>query len=77
VLIVAEKKKAPKPAMSAGHKAALAAGREEGRAVRRYLEVLEANRPKRDANALPSRSVGVSTTSMPSWPMLIRSGGCC
>ena len=33
--------------MSAGHKAALAAGREEGRAVRRYLEALDTNRPKR------------------------------
>ncbi len=34
-------------AMSAGHKAALAIGREEGRAVRRYLEALDAHRPKR------------------------------
>ena len=33
--------------MSAEHKAALALGREEGRAVRRYLEALEAHRPKR------------------------------
>lgn len=35
------------PAMSAGHKAALAIGREQGRAVRRYLEALDARRPKR------------------------------
>lgn len=34
-------------AMSAGHKASLAIGREEGRAVRRYLEALDAHRPKR------------------------------
>ena len=33
--------------MSQAHKDALAVGREEGRAVRRYLEALEAHRPKR------------------------------
>lgn len=33
--------------MSAEHKAALAVGREESRAVRRYLEALEAHKPKR------------------------------
>lgn len=33
--------------MSEDHKAALAEGREQGRAVRKYLEALEANRPKR------------------------------
>jgi hypothetical protein len=33
--------------MSAAHKEALAVGREEGRAVRRYLEALEAHKPKR------------------------------
>jgi hypothetical protein len=33
--------------MSDAHKAALAAGRESGRAVRRYLEALESSRPKR------------------------------
>lgn len=33
--------------MSAQHKQALAVGREESRAVRRYLEALEAHRPKR------------------------------
>ena len=33
--------------MSAEHKQALATGREEGRAVRRYLEALEAHKPKR------------------------------
>ena len=36
-----------RPPMSAAHKAALARGREEGRAVRRYLEALEHDRPKR------------------------------
>jgi hypothetical protein len=39
--------KATKSAMSAEHKQALAVGREESRAVRRYLEALEAHRPKR------------------------------
>ncbi len=34
-------------AMSSTHKAALAAGREEGRAVRRYLEALESTKPRR------------------------------
>lgn len=33
--------------MSAQHKEALAIGRDQGRAVRRYLEALERNRPKR------------------------------
>jgi hypothetical protein len=34
-------------AMSDAHKAALATGRTEGRAVRNYLEALRANKPKR------------------------------
>jgi hypothetical protein len=33
-------------ALTDAHKAALAVGREEGRAVRRYLEALEAHRPR-------------------------------
>jgi hypothetical protein len=43
---VPAKKKAAR-GMSSEHKAALAVGRNEGRAVRVYLEALEANRPKR------------------------------
>jgi hypothetical protein len=39
--------------MSAAHKAALAEGREQGRAVRRYLEALEAHRPKRGRKRTP------------------------
>ncbi len=35
-----------KKSMSDSHKAALAVGRDEGRAVRRYLEALEAHRPR-------------------------------
>src|SRR4051812_25848720 len=33
--------------MTSEHKTALAGGRDEGRAVRRYLEALEANKPHR------------------------------
>jgi len=44
---MASKKTAAPRGMSKQHKAALAVGREESRAVRRYLEALEANRPKR------------------------------
>lgn len=39
--------------MSDEHKAALAEGREQGRAVRRYLEALEANKPKRGRKRSP------------------------
>ena len=39
--------------MSAEHKQALALGREQGRAVRRYLEALEAHRPKRGRKRTP------------------------
>ncbi|MFP3900870.1 MAG: hypothetical protein ACLFXM_08430 [Acidimicrobiia bacterium] len=40
-------------AMSDEHKAALAAGREQGRSVRRYLEALEAHKPKRGRKRSP------------------------
>jgi hypothetical protein len=39
--------------MSAEHKAALAQGRNEGRAVRAYLEALEAHKPKRGRKRTP------------------------
>lgn len=39
--------------MSNEHKAALAAGREQGAAVRRYLDALEANKPKRGRKRTP------------------------
>jgi uncharacterized protein YicC (UPF0701 family) len=39
--------------MSAEHKAALAEGRNQGRAVRRYLEALDAHRPKRGRKRTP------------------------
>ena len=40
-------KKDARFSMTVEHKQALARGREEGRAVRRYLEALDAHRPKR------------------------------
>ena len=39
--------------MSDSHKAALAEGRDQGRAVRRYLEALEAHRPRRGRKRTP------------------------
>lgn len=39
--------------MTDEHKAALAEGRSQGRAVRRYLEALEANKPKRGRKRTP------------------------
>ena len=50
---MAKKKKSAAPAktasrsMSDSHKEALAVGRDQGRAVRRYLEALESNKPRR------------------------------
>jgi hypothetical protein len=44
---------AKKKAMSAEHKAALATGRQEGRAVRDYLNALEAHQPKRGRKRTP------------------------
>ena len=39
--------------MSNEHKAALAEGRAQGRAIRNYLEALEANKPKRGRKRTP------------------------
>ena len=39
--------------MSAAHKAALAQGREEGRVVRRYLDLVEEHRPRRGRRRTP------------------------
>jgi uncharacterized protein YicC (UPF0701 family) len=51
--------------MSSEHKAALAEGREQGRAVRRYLEALDANKPrrgrKRSAESLKKRLDTIET----------------
>src|SRR4051812_16525019 len=50
---MATRVKGPKTPMSDEHKEALALGREQGRAVRRYLEALEAHRPKRGRKRTP------------------------
>ncbi len=49
--------------MSQAHKDALAVGREEGRAVRRYLEAMEAHKPKRGRKRNPDtiEKEGVAT----------------
>jgi hypothetical protein len=51
--------------MSAGHKVALAKGREEGRHVRSYLEALEFSRPrrgrKRTEESIQKRLVAIDT----------------
>jgi hypothetical protein len=49
---MAQKKRGPR-SMTAEHKAALAEGRNQGRAVRNYLEALEAQKPKRGRKRTP------------------------
>lgn len=46
-------KKSSSKTMSDEHKAALAEGRRQGRAVARYLEALESNRPRRGRKRTP------------------------
>ena len=46
-MLIVMAKRGPKNPMSDSHKAAMAAGRTEGKAVRDYLEALKANKPKR------------------------------
>jgi hypothetical protein len=41
------------PALTAAHKEALAAGREQSRAIRNYLDALDKNRPKRGRKRTP------------------------
>jgi hypothetical protein len=48
------KSKAKTHAMTDEHKAALAKGREEGLAVRRYLEAIESSRPRRGRRRTPT-----------------------
>lgn len=43
----------PKTKMTAEHKEALAAGREQGRAVAAYLDALESNKPRRGRKRTP------------------------
>lgn len=54
-------------AMTEEHKAALAKGREESRAVRAYLEALERNRPRRGRKRTPEsirRRMGTIDTAL-------------
>jgi uncharacterized protein YicC (UPF0701 family) len=59
--------------MSAEHKAALAEGRAQGRAIREYLEALEAHRPKRGrkrtADSIKKRLERVETEILEADPM--------
>ena len=50
---MAAKKRGPKSPMTDEHKAALAAGRNESRIVKNYLDGLESNRPKRGRKRTP------------------------
>ena len=50
---MAPRVKKTKSTMTDAHKQALALGREQGRAVRRYLEALDAHRPKRGRKRTP------------------------
>ena len=50
---MATRARGTKSPMSDSHKAALAVGRDQGRAVRRYLEALEAHKPKRGRKRTP------------------------
>jgi hypothetical protein len=61
--------------MSSAHKAALARGRDEGRAVRRYLEAIENNRPKRGRKRTPEsvrKRLGVVDDQLASAEPLVR-----
>jgi len=61
--------------MSNEHKEALALGREQGRAVRRYLEALELHRPKRGRKRTPEsikKQLAVIEEKLPSADPLSR-----
>ena len=52
-MLIVMAKRGPKNPMSDSHKAALAKGRVEGKAVREYLEALRANKPVRGRKRTP------------------------
>lgn len=64
---------APRKQMTDEHKAALAEGRAQGRAVRGYLEALEAHRPKRGRKRTPetmrARLTAIESTMTSADPM--------
>ena len=59
-------KRGPKGPMTDEHKAALAKGRNEGNAVRNYLEALRANKPKRGRKRTRESIAARSRRSTPS-----------
>jgi hypothetical protein len=70
-----EKTAPSRRSMTAAHKAALAKGREEGLAVRRYLEALESSRPKRGRKRTPAsidRKLATIETQLPDADPLAR-----
>ena len=72
---MATPKKSQRFSMSDAHKKALALGREEGRAVRRYLEALEAHRPKRGRKRTPEsiqKRLGFIEQNLPNADALTR-----
>jgi hypothetical protein len=73
---MADAKASPKrPPMTTTHKAALARGRHEGRAVRRYLEAIEHDRPRRGRKRTPQSvraRLGVVTERLASADALTR-----
>jgi hypothetical protein len=67
--------KSPKKPMSAEHKEALARGREEGRAVRLYLEAIEEQRPRPGRRRTPesiSRRLHIVTEKLDTADALTR-----
>lgn len=68
-------KKRTKSPMSSEHKEALALGREQGRAVRRYLEALELHKPKRGRKRTPEsvkKQLALIETKLPTVDPLTR-----
>ena len=53
MMAIMASKRGPKNPISDEHKAAMAAGRTEGRVVREYLEALRSNKPKRGRKRTP------------------------
>ena len=62
-----------KVAMTPAHKEALAQGRVEGRAIRAYLEALDAQTPKHGRTGRLTQSGRTWQKSMPRWPTPMRS----
>ncbi len=74
---MAPKKRGPKSPMTNEHKAALAAGRNESRAVKTYLAGLDSNRPKRGRKRTPDsikKRLAQIETALPEADPLARLG---